>query len=176
MTDAGWYKAVSESSLEQGDILPGCPVPTADREANEIVTTPIDLVVMTQTCDLVQNKVREILLAEYVAYDALLADPETHHKARSAEFRKQAIAGLVPGYSLLHKRTESPPLSWSLVDFHRLHVLEKKDVEVHSVALGMRLRIISPYKEHLSQAFARFFMRVGLPHEAKGFVDDFKSR
>lgn len=26
-----------------------------------------------------------------------------------------------------------------------------------------RLRLLPPYREHLSQAFARFFMRVGLP-------------
>ena len=26
-----------------------------------------------------------------------------------------------------------------------------------------RLRLLAPYREYLSQAFARFFMRVGLP-------------
>ena len=28
---------------------------------------------------------------------------------------------------------------------------------------GPRLRLNPPYREHLAQAFARFFMRVGLP-------------
>jgi hypothetical protein len=28
---------------------------------------------------------------------------------------------------------------------------------------GPRLRLCPPYKEHLAQALARFFMRVGLP-------------
>ncbi len=28
---------------------------------------------------------------------------------------------------------------------------------------GKRLRLCPPYREHLSQAFARYFMRVGLP-------------
>jgi hypothetical protein len=28
---------------------------------------------------------------------------------------------------------------------------------------GKRLRLLPPYREHLSQAFARFFMRIGLP-------------
>ena len=32
-----------------------------------------------------------------------------------------------------------------------------------------RLRLLSPYKEHLSQAFARFFMRVGLPVDIPKF-------
>jgi len=30
-----------------------------------------------------------------------------------------------------------------------------------------RLRLRPPYREHLSQAFARFFMRVGLPTDIK---------
>lgn len=32
-----------------------------------------------------------------------------------------------------------------------------------------RLRLRSPYREHLSQAFARFFMRVGLPADIPPF-------
>jgi hypothetical protein len=31
------------------------------------------------------------------------------------------------------------------------------------------LRLTSPYKEHFAQAFARFYMRVGLPHDAGSF-------
>ena len=31
------------------------------------------------------------------------------------------------------------------------------------------LRLITPYREHLSQAFARFFMRVGLPSDIPPF-------
>jgi len=32
-----------------------------------------------------------------------------------------------------------------------------------------RLRLLPPYREHLSQAFARFFMRVGLPVDIPPF-------
>lgn len=35
---------------------------------------------------------------------------------------------------------------------------------------GPRLRLKSPYIEHLSQAFARYFMRVGLPSDIPPFV------
>jgi len=34
---------------------------------------------------------------------------------------------------------------------------------------GDRIRLLSPYREHLSQAFARFFMRVGLPVDIPPF-------
>jgi hypothetical protein len=33
----------------------------------------------------------------------------------------------------------------------------------HAESLGLRWRLESPFLEHFSQAFARFFMRVGLP-------------
>jgi len=35
-----------------------------------------------------------------------------------------------------------------------------------------RLRLLPPYREHLSQAFARFFMRVGLPSDIPPFADE----
>jgi len=34
---------------------------------------------------------------------------------------------------------------------------------------GKRLRLLPPYREHLSQAFARFFIRVGLPVDIPQF-------
>jgi hypothetical protein len=34
---------------------------------------------------------------------------------------------------------------------------------------GARLRIVPPYREHLAQAFARYFMRVGLPSSLDAF-------
>jgi hypothetical protein len=33
-----------------------------------------------------------------------------------------------------------------------------------------RLRLLPPYREHLSQSFARFFMRVGLPIDIPPFT------
>jgi hypothetical protein len=38
-----------------------------------------------------------------------------------------------------------------------------------AAANGKRLRLLPPYREHLSQAFARFFMRVGLPTDIPKF-------
>lgn len=35
-----------------------------------------------------------------------------------------------------------------------------------------RLRLCPPYREHLSQSFARFFMRVGLPINIQIYSND----
>jgi len=45
------------------------------------------------------------------------------------------------------------------IDF-LIDLIKKKD---------KRLRLLPPYREHLSQAFARFFMRVGLPVDIPEF-------
>jgi hypothetical protein len=51
-----------------------------------------------------------------------------------------------------------------VVDFHQVYTAPREFLEsvLKSRAQG-RLRLLPPYREHLSQAFARFFMRVGLP-------------
>lgn len=88
---------------------------------------------------------------------------------KAGKFRKLLIDGLVPGLSLLHKREEAPTLTWSVVDFRQLFTLPKEFLEAFTSAAGQRLRLRSPYREHLAQAFARYFMRVGLPHDARAF-------
>ncbi|MHB1424077.1 MAG: hypothetical protein ACYC3I_12945 [Gemmataceae bacterium] len=60
-------------------------------------------------------------------------------------------------------------MPWSVVDFHRLFTLPKMFVSRFAANVGPRLRLRSPYREHLAQAFARYFMRVGLPHDARVF-------
>ena len=58
--------------------------------------------------------------------------------------------------------------------FHRLFTLPKAFLQRFAEASGPRLRLIPPYREHLAQALARYFMRVGLPHDAKVFEQEGK--
>jgi hypothetical protein len=51
-----------------------------------------------------------------------------------------------------------------VVDFREIFTLPRTFIEsLVSQRTKSRLRLLPPYREHLSQAFARFFMRVGLP-------------
>ena len=181
MPDPSWFEVVAGAKLAQGDVLRGCPVPCvetldlplAQDQQIPVVVQDLDLIVVTQTCDLEHEKVQEVLLAEVVAWDVVKASGEAHLK--KTDFRRALVHGNVPGYSLLRKSEESVPLPWSLADFHRLHVLPKPYVEAFADQAGDRLRLLPPYREHISQAFARFFMRVGLPHDgAAAFVEEGK--
>jgi hypothetical protein len=181
MPDPSWFEVTAGADLAQGDILLGCPVPCVDTLALPleqdqeipVVVQDLDLSVVTQSCDLEHDKVNEVLLAEVVAWDVVKRSGDAHLK--KTEFRKALVQGNVPGYSLLRKSEESVSLPWSLADFHRLHVLPKGYVEAFADQTGNRLRLLPPYREHVSQAFARFFMRVGLPHDgAAAFVEEGK--
>ena len=55
-------------------------------------------------------------------------------------------------------------ISVRVVDFHEIYTVPKAFLEkLLCTRKQARLRLRPPYREHLSQAFARYFMRVGLP-------------
>jgi hypothetical protein len=55
-----------------------------------------------------------------------------------------------------------------VVDFRRVYSLPVAFVRKRA-AMAKRLRVLPPYREHLSQSFARYFMRVGLPVDIPPF-------
>jgi len=180
MAEPSWYEVVSGAGIEQGDVIRSCPTPIMgsptfpmnEGDTVEVSVDDRDLVVLTQSCDLENDKVDDVLLAEFVDWETVKESGADH--VRATKFREALVQGNVPGYSLLSKSDLVDPLDWSLVDFHRLHVLPKAYLEAFLARAGDRLRMSSPYREHLAQAFARYFMRVGLPHDAKAFVSEGK--
>jgi len=55
------------------------------------------------------------------------------------------------------------------VDFGLILSLPFPGLTRHANSLGDRWRLQPPFLEHFSQAFARFFMRVGLPSSIPSF-------
>ena len=184
MAEPDWLEVVEGPGLLQGDLLMNCPVVTVSGDMPfplpedfepAVDVSYYDLVVLTQSCDLHNDKVEDILLAQVVAWaEAVRAGGAENPALKSREFRRALIAGNVPGLSLLRKRDSPPLLPWSVVDFHRLFTLTKSFAQKFAASMGPRLRLRSPYREHLAQAFARYFMRVGLPHDARAFEQEGK--
>ena len=52
-----------------------------------------------------------------------------------------------------------------VADFRQIFSLPVGYLTHRADQLGPRQRLLSPYLEHFSQAFARYFMRVGLPSD-----------
>jgi hypothetical protein len=158
-----WIDVVSEQ-LAQGDFLPSCRVPIffgTDSEVEEVPTLEYDLIVVTQSCDLENQKVALVACCPiFPIVDFEQVNTDFQKKGRWEEVRK----GRVEGLHLLGSLTEPDNNRLAnVVDFREIYSLPFGYLTKRAVELGRRARLAPPFLEHYSQAFARFFMRVGLP-------------
>ena len=82
------------------------------------------------------------------------------------ENARQAGIRLPRGQRMRNPEFESKP---RIIDFKSV-VLPVGFLRNFAVQQGPRVRLMPPYREHLSQSFARFFMRVGLPVDIPSFI------
>jgi hypothetical protein len=168
-----WYEVVEGDHLEQGDLLRACPVlvpvsilpfPLADHSITADLRT-FDVVVMTQSCDLANDKTEDIILCPH--WDLIDASRMDVSLARRS-VQLDILKGRIYRYAMLAASAdESAPIGVRIVDFGRIFSLPKAFLRQFAAGQGRRLRLAPPYREHLSQAFARFFMRVGLPEDIR---------
>src|SRR5579883_1968676 len=194
-----WYEVVDDDSLDQGDIIPGCLVLHAV-EGEEPTTAvaelrPVTALVVTQTCDLAQNKVESVVLcAVWSIARAVLVDPTLGKQAAETAKREQlllpaadaaeaevetkvsavierskalkkelnAMKGERPSVAMLARHDGSPAAPASLVNFEQVYSLPRAVLEAAASKAKPRLRLLPPYREHISLAFGRYFTRVGL--------------
>lgn len=171
-TEDSWYELTEGEQLEQGDILFECPVvvPNTPLPLSELHRTEIsadiityNVVGMTQSCDLENSKVQDVLLCtHWDLEEAKQADPSLAKKNALVEIKN----GRRPCYTLLNRSDLlNPSMDLRIVDCRKVFCLPLSSVQQLAVSQGPRLRLRSPYREYLSQAFARFFMRIGLPQD-----------
>jgi len=177
--DYPWYDIVSGDDIQQGDILENCPVlilpsklpfdlPTTPSQSYDVPFEGRDVIVVSQTCDMVKGreKISEVLLCAIWKK----SDFEPNDKMSKDENWEHARKGHMPGFHVLNKcDLEGFKRDFALVDFRRVHSLPLALTRKIAERLGNRIRLLPPYREHLSQAFARFFMRVGLPVDIPEF-------
>lgn len=167
-----WYDIAEDDQIEQGDFLESCPVfiPMAADSNPEKLSyqrDTRDLIVLTQSCDFVagREKVTEVLLATIWKPSDLAGNYLTTPKGL-----EDARRGNLPGVHLLasHDWELSEP-GVRFVDFRRLVTLPLEFLRGRLHVMAKRVRLNPPYREHLSQAYARFTMRVGLPVDIPSF-------
>ena len=178
-TEYPWFGIVEGEDLEQGDILESCPVfqPPRDLDVQTKRNTNVifdwkeqDLIVMTQTCDLVladgRPAVEDVLLCAVWKRSEFTGG---HFLAKDSEM-ENARKGRLPA---VHVLSESKVAGFvrevRVVDFKRVYSLPTGFVR-RRAGMAKRLRLLPPYREHLSQSFARYFMRVGLPIDIPRFT------
>jgi len=163
-----WYKIIEGDSLYQGDFLHDFEVLIPAKVSTQSDQVPaqcekLDVVIMTQTCDIVQGKVKSLLLCP--CWDLWEFITEAKKGFNWGEDQREALRrGNLPGYYLSNEADQGGlKMGLTIVDFHEVYTAPTNVVREFALRTGKRLRLLPPYREHLAQAFARFFMRVGLP-------------
>lgn len=164
--DYPWYSIINRSEeILQGDIFQDCPifVPSGEIEDQHIQGEQIEyeVIVMSQSCDLENNNVEIVLVCPIYPLKNLQEQSDFYKSSRG---RRALEQGNTPGYHVLNVCDESDfERSHYFVDFRNVFGVHISVLKQLATSQEKRLRILPPYREHLAQAFARFFMRVGLP-------------
>ena len=175
-----WFEYVASdyTTLSQGDILLDCPVffpaaevdyTTMDNPANvTFVMKNIDVVVMTQSCDIQQGKPGlSIMLCPLAKLSSV--NKEGH--------LPNLVTDRINSMHLLKNDSGPGNPEYRVVDFNIVYnlplgVLNNWKKKAHQQIA----RLKSPYLELMSQRFAYKLMRVGTEDADKINLDDLKSQ
>ncbi len=162
-----WWEEVTAGELQQGDLLDDAPILILPEDFDPQAAQPVQaqgarcrLMVMTASCDLEPShvKVSDVVLCR------VYAKSEMERAGIPQEKLGHIVAGKMPRYLALERSTiQGLEREVSLVDFGAIHTLPYGLLTRTAARSARRLRLRPPYREHISQGFARFFMRVGLP-------------
>lgn len=175
-----WYKELSGTHpIEQGDLFQSFPVvipPTnlVENEIHEVKVKLYNVIVLTQSCDLVQGKAEMVMVCPYYTLTELLANDPSYQRHREGGSQEKLLsylnneaknfaAGRKIGYHLLDKNVACGIPEHLVVNLRKAFSLEVNYVMEFAATQNKRIRLLPPYREQLSQSFAILFMRVGLP-------------
>ena len=168
-----WWERTEGRDLAQGDLLPRCQMPVfrgASVDSGEIQEEFIEtatLIVLTQSCDLENNKVPNVAMCPiYTLPEFEAVNPAFKKQIEWENVRKGRRDAL---HLLAGPDDPGNNLDSQVADFAHIVSLPVDYLANHAESLGQRWRLKSPFLEHFSQAFARFFMRVGLPSSIAPF-------
>jgi len=167
-----WYDLLQleDYSLEQGDFIFECPFimppKSINLEQGEMIDAELKItnsIILSQTCDLVNDKLEIVLLCPiYTLSDFIKRTAGDKNKKEKKKIISNLMKGYLPSYHLLNRDEKIAELNdYQVADFRNIYGLHIDFIKSFVMKTGNRIRLESPYKEHLSQSLARFFMRVG---------------
>lgn len=164
--------------IMQGDIIPECPCaipPTdiqKDTENATVKITRYNVIVMNQTCDIAQKKLKFVLVCPIWTLNRL-GELNSHFKV---ENNKEALRrGYQHGFILLDECTSDGfDKDYLVIECKKAFSVPLKTLEEIAKKTDVRLRLSPPYREYVSHSFANFFGRVALPKEINKFNRTYK--
>lgn len=168
---ASWYRLPDvDDALEQGDQLFDFPLLYAARDEQGRPTAfeaNAALIILTQSCDLVHDKVSTVLMAPMASIsDWIMENPYDLERLEVIRQGFDASLYLMPGWRDCPVEAARDD---RIIDFGTLYSVAITDVNSALDTLRQRIALASPAREHFSQAVARSFMRVGLPIDIPSF-------
>lgn len=165
-----WYKELSQTeSIEQGDIFYNCTIlepsiQNSDRgDTVSVRMIKLDVIVLSQSCDLGHGKIRNVTVCPIINLSRHLEDNFTSKSERKGHIKKLK-RGEEVRYHLLNKQNSILD-DFIVVDLKNAFGVTFDYLEELRKIQTQNVRLLPPYREHLSQAFARIFMRIGLPDD-----------
>ncbi len=209
-----WYEEVDAGMpLTQGDIIPNFIVPMVVTDIKppffSMIGAEFPVIVMTQACDLEQNKAKNISFcvleplsefskkllldeAEAVAKQNIpkgkedevkinreelinFSDLKNGKQKRINSIIKDLKAGRYVDFHLLNRNEIGENDTTSELDYYVVLLKQTYQMPIESAraliaylvqepgASKKRLRLSPPYREHLAQAYANTYSRIGLP-------------
>ncbi len=171
MVDYPWYEIVDgNEQIMQGDFITDCPViipPNNMSKEMDVTIKEYKVVIMSQSCDLVQRKIDFVLVCPLWPLSDF-GNKNSFFKGKKG--KEELRRGRVYGYHMLNKcEINGFKTDYLIVDFRNIFSVSFNFLTKLAKKRGKRIRLLPPYREHLAQAFARFFMRVGLPVDIPPF-------
>ncbi len=150
--------------IDQGDIVRDCPLVSVVEFPSTVGTAPRTTwgvkrgVVLTQTCDLAQRRVTQVVVAVAIEVADLVARGEL----KAADVRGPIRSGRIFGWYFL-PADRSLGIPELIVDFRQLHTIPLHLLEELCRKNHRDGRVRPLYREHLARHFADTYSRIGLP-------------
>ena len=151
-------------ALTQGDIVDGCPIFSLDQAAPD-EPNPVPrryrerVVVLTQACDLAQDKTSRVVVANVRSCEDLVVAG----LMKKSTIKDQVRLHKMPGWYFLPKSDGPMTLPESIVNLRDLHTVPRAILEGLAARGGRIGGVCTPWREHLAQHFGISYMRIGLP-------------
>lgn len=132
----------------------------------------INLIILSQSCDLVNGKALNVFVAPIYQLDEILA-VERYKIFASPSFQRLVSKGLHPGLCMLGGfQSSERKWDWIVVSFSEIVTIPFESASSLFESNQSRPVLQSPFREYLSQAFARSVMRVGIAEKDQIAIAD----
>jgi hypothetical protein len=178
MENYPWYgKIDSEKPLQQGELVFSCPIVKPPVDFEKIHTDGVDIdtynaVVISQACDLIYQKINIVQITPFVTLEAYgKKHPEFNSSTKkNIKNRNKLRDNLVIGRLLLNSCEEQTGINdYLVVDFSSTFGVDYKFLTNHVQKQKLRVCLLPPYRERLTQFYATWIMRIGSPIDIPEF-------